>query len=65
MEMSQRIHFWYQILLKSTIFLENGKKSLFGETILGQATKKQTNKQTNNFELKMRKMLENHEKTKL
>ena len=32
MEMSQRIHFWYHILLvllKITIFGENGKKSLF------------------------------------
>ena len=25
-EMSQKIHFWYQILLKMLIFLENGKK---------------------------------------
>ena len=31
MEMSQRIYFWYQILLKITIFWENGKKSLFGK----------------------------------
>ena len=29
MEMSQRIHFWYQILPKMLIFWENGKKSLF------------------------------------
>ena len=29
MEMSQRIHFWYQILLKMMIFWENGKKPLF------------------------------------
>ena len=27
MEMSQRIRFWYQILLKMLIFWENGKKS--------------------------------------
>ena len=29
MEMSQWIHFWYQILLKMMIFWENGKKPLF------------------------------------
>ena len=29
MEMSQRIHFWYQILLKMMIFWENGKKNTF------------------------------------
>ena len=33
MEMSQKIHFWYQILLKMLIFLENGKKSLFWSKI--------------------------------
>ena len=26
MEMSRKFHFWYQILLKITIFEENGKK---------------------------------------
>ena len=31
MEMTQSIHFWYQILLKITIFKKNGKKSLFGK----------------------------------
>ena len=39
MEMSQRIHFWYQILLKMLIFWENGKK-LFGQKFLWQAKKK-------------------------
>ena len=29
MEMSQRIHFWYQILPKITIFEKKAKKSLF------------------------------------
>ena len=29
MEMSQKIHFWYQILLKMMIFWENGKKNTF------------------------------------
>ena len=29
MEMSQRLHFWYEILLKMVIFWENGKKLLF------------------------------------
>ena len=29
MEMSQGIHFWYQILIKITIFWENGKKNQF------------------------------------
>ena len=40
MEMSQRIHFWYQILLKMLIFWENGKKHLFGQKFLWQAQKK-------------------------
>ena len=54
MEMSQRIRFWYQILLKMLIFLENGKKSLFlVKFFLWQAKK-------NNFELEMLKLLENH-----
>ena len=39
MEMSQRIHFWYQILLKMMIFWENGKKTLFGQKFLWQANK--------------------------
>ena len=29
MEMCQRIHLWYQILLKMTIFWKNGKKNHF------------------------------------
>ena len=29
-EMSQRIHFWYQIWPKMLIFWENGKKHFFG-----------------------------------
>ena len=29
MEMSQKIHFWYQILLKMLIFSENHKKINF------------------------------------
>ena len=32
-EMSQRIHFSYQILLKITIFWENGKNHFFGKKI--------------------------------
>ena len=39
MEMSQRIHFWYQILLKMQIFWENGKKHFFGQKFLWQAKK--------------------------
>ena len=58
MEMSQRIHFWYQILPKMLIFWENGRKSLFGQKILWQA-------KNDNFELKMLKLLENHVKTLL
>ena len=37
MEMSQRIHFQYQILLKIAIFWENDKKSLLCKNILWQA----------------------------
>ena len=59
MEMSQRIHFWYQILLKMLIFWENGKKSLFLVTNFFDKLK------NNNFELKMLKLLENHVKTQL
>ena len=41
MEMSHRIHFWYQILPKLLIFLENGKKiTFFGKKKLWQAKKK-------------------------
>ena len=58
MEMSQRIHFWYQILLKMLILLENGKKHFFGQKFLWQGKK-------NNFELKMLKLLESHVKTQL
>ena len=31
MEMTQSIHFWYQILLKIMIFKKMAKKSLFGK----------------------------------
>ena len=37
MEMSQGIHFRYQILLKMQIFWENGKKYFFGQKFLWQA----------------------------
>ena len=52
-EMSQRIHFLYQILLKMTIFLKNGKKKItfLIKKILGQPAK-------HNFEFKMLKLLE-------
>ena len=43
MEMSQRIHFRYHILLKMMI-LENGKKHFFGQIFLWKANK-------NSFEL--------------
>ena len=56
MEMSQRVHFWYQILLQMMIFWENGEKRLFGQIFLWQANK-------NSFELRMPKFLENHVKT--
>ena len=46
-EMSQRIHFWYQILLKMVIFWENGKKK---PTFLVKIFLWQANK--NSFELK-------------
>ena len=56
MEMSQRIHFWHQILLKMMIFFEKmAKKPFFSQTNLWQANK-------NSFELKMPKFLENHVK---
>ena len=29
MEMSQKIYFWYEILLKILIYLENGQKNTF------------------------------------
>ena len=41
MEMSKRIHFWYQILPKMMIFLWENGKNHFGLKILGQPTKKQ------------------------
>ena len=55
MEMSQRIHFWYQILLKMLIFLRKWQKKnhFLGQKFLWQANK-------NYFELKMPKFLENH-----
>ena len=57
MEMSQRIHIWYQILLKITIFWENGKKKQKKEKLV----KKNLGKPTKyNFELKMLKLHENH-----
>ena len=58
MEMSQRIHFWYQILLKMMSFWENDKKknTFFGQKLLWQPNK-------NSFELKMPKFRENHVKT--
>ena len=56
MKMSQRIHFWYQILLKMLIFWENGKKSLFAQFFCDKL-KEYT------FDLKMLKLLENHVKT--
>ena len=49
-EMSQRIHFWYQNLLKITIFWENGKKITFW-------LKKSWTAYKNNFELNMLKLL--------
>ena len=57
MEMSQRILYWYQILLKMLIFWQNGKISLYWSKIW-QAKQ-------NNFELKILKLLENHVKTQL
>ena len=39
MEISQRIHFWYQILLKMLTFWENGKKPLLSQKFLWQAKK--------------------------
>ena len=72
MEMSQRIHFWYQILLKMTIwgeihfwyqfllkmtiFGENGKKILLLFFFLKKILGQPTK---HNFELKMLKLLEN------
>ena len=54
MEMSQRIHFWYQILQKMLIFWENGKKPHFWQNIFCDKLKK------NNFEIKMLKLPEYH-----
>ena len=56
MEMSQKIHFRYQILLKMIVFEKMAKKHFFGQKFLWQANK-------NSFELKMPKFLENHVKT--
>ena len=62
MEMSQRIHFLYQILLKIMIFFrKNGKNHFLVKKKnynLGGPTK-------HTFELKMLKLLENHVKTKI
>ena len=42
MEMSQKIHFWYQITLKMMIFWENDKKSpFFGKKDSWKANRKQ------------------------
>ena len=58
MEMSQRIHFLYQILLKMMIFLKKMcKNHCFGKKFLGSLQ--------NNFDLKVLKLLENHVKTKV
>ena len=57
MEMSQRIHFWYQILLKMLFFLRKWQKITF----LVKKSLWQANK--NNFELEMLKLLENHDIT--
>ena len=51
MEMSQRIHFWYQILPKIAIFWENGKKITFLAKKFCDKLKK------NDFELEMLKLL--------
>ena len=56
MEMSQRIHFLYQILLKMMFFWENGKKALFWSEIFVTSYQ-------NSFELKMPKFLDNYAKT--
>ena len=57
MEMSQRIHFWYdQILLKMMILWENGKNHFLGQKLLWQPKK-------TSFELKIPKFRENHVKT--
>ena len=60
MEMSQRIHFWYQISLKISIFWQNGKKNptFLVNFFFVPATKV-------NFELKTLKFGRNHVKTKL
>ena len=58
MEMSYRIHFWYQIWLKMLIFLRKGKKSFFFSQKMWQAKK-------SDFELKMVILLGNHVKTLL
>ena len=58
MEMSQRIHFWHQILLYmyDDFFEKMAKNHFFGQNFLWQANK-------NSFELKMPKFQENHVKT--
>ena len=69
MEMSQRIHFWYQILLKMfffffvfvfVFFLKMAKKKKKQKKKL--LVKQFCDKLKNNFELKMLKLLENHVK---
>ena len=57
MEMSQRIHFRYQILLKMMIFWENGKQNTFLVKVFCEKLTK------NSVELKMPKFLENHVQT--
>ena len=58
-EMSQRIHFWKQILLKLLfVFEKMTKNHFFGQKCLWLAKK-------NNFELKILTLLENHVKTQL
>ena len=59
MEMSQRIHFWYQILQKMLIFRQNGKNTFLVKNFCDKL------KKNNNFELRMLKLPENHVKTQL
>ena len=58
MEMSQGIHFWYQILLKCWFFEKIAKKSLFWSKNFCDKLKKK-------IELKKLKLLENQFKTQL
>ena len=62
MEMSQRIHFWYQILLKMLIFLENGQKNKRKQNKTKQKQKKTNNNKKQQQQQQQNKTKQNKKK---